>query len=89
MAKVASDYGVAVGAAAGIAGVQADTSKKTVTLSESNIQSMKDGASVNNQLLSDLSQLVSCVQAQADKFPQLAEKIALRDSQASFNAGGN
>lgn len=45
---------------------------------------MKQGVKVSNQILSDLSKLVSCVNEQANKFPKLAAVIASRDSQTRF-----
>ena len=45
---------------------------------------MKQGVEVNSRLLSDLDKLVSSVNKQADKFPQLAGVIASRDSQTKF-----
>ncbi|MDR1568444.1 MAG: hypothetical protein LBS33_07175 [Streptococcaceae bacterium] len=81
--RIISNVGTAEQA---ITGVKHVSSKKSNTcqLSQSNISSMKDGAKVANQLLSDLNKLTKCVQKQADKFPQLAKAIEVRDSKVKF-----
>lgn len=86
MTKIASNLGTAQAAVTGIQRVPTESSG-TVTMVLSNVNSMKDGTQVANQLLSNLNQLVDCVKVQADKFPQIAKIIALRDSQAEFKAG--
>ncbi|EOH97196.1 hypothetical protein BCR22_02610 [Enterococcus plantarum] len=83
MGKIASNEGAAQNAVAGISKVSVK-SGKTCSLGRSNISSMKQGAKVSNQILSDLSKLVSCVNEQANKFPKLAAVIASRDSQTRF-----
>lgn len=83
MSKIASNTGSATSAISGVKSVSVNKGKQVV-LGKSNISSMKTGTTVNNQLLSDLSQLVTCVKEQSEKFPQLAEVIALRDSQTKF-----
>jgi len=83
MVKVASNEGAAQSAVAGIKNVSVKNSA-TCSIGKSNISSMKTGASVCNQLLSDISKLVKCVNNQADKFPQLAATIAARDNQTKF-----
>ncbi len=45
---------------------------------------MKSGKKVNNQLLTDLVDLVNCVQEQSEKFPQIAKMMDLQDSQIKF-----
>ncbi|WP_258379295.1 hypothetical protein [Enterococcus plantarum] len=45
---------------------------------------MKKGTEVTNQLLSDLSQLVDCVKEQSQKFPKIAEIMAIEDSKIKF-----
>ena len=45
---------------------------------------MKKGAQVSNQMLTNLSKLVDCINIQANKFPKLAAAIASRDSQTKF-----
>jgi hypothetical protein len=55
-----------------------------VTLSKSNISSMTIGTEINNQLLTDLSQLINCVKEQSQQFPKIAELIAIEDSKINF-----
>ncbi|MBF2459475.1 hypothetical protein [Listeria seeligeri] len=55
-----------------------------VSLDKSNLSSMKSGKKVNNQLLTDLVDLVNCVQEQSEKFPQIAKMMDLQDSQIKF-----
>lgn len=86
MTKIASNLGAAQAAVTGIQRISTESSG-TVTMVLSNVNSMKDGTQVANELLSNLNQLVDCVKVQADKFPQIAKIIALRDSQAEFKAG--
>ncbi|TFJ44268.1 hypothetical protein CKN73_01635 [Carnobacterium divergens] len=83
MEKVASNQGAAQDAVSGISKVSVK-SGEPCSIGRSNISSMKQGAKVSNQILSDLSKLVSCVNEQANKFPKLAEVIASRDSQTRF-----
>lgn len=52
-----------------------------VSIEKSNVSSMKSGEEVNNQLLPNLVDLVECVQAQSEKFPKIAEMMALKDNQ--------
>lgn len=85
--KIASNIGAAQGAVLGVKGVSIE-GNTVVTMGQSNVTSMTDGATVANQILTNLSQLVECVKTQADKFPQIAEIIAIRDSQVEFKAGG-
>ncbi|MGX7049467.1 hypothetical protein [Pseudolactococcus piscium] len=61
---------------------------RTINLSQSTVPSMKAGVEVSNQLLANLGKLVKGVQTQADKFPKLAQVMAQRDQQQTFNAGG-
>ncbi len=83
MGKIASNLGSASSAITGISGVSVNRGQQ-VTLGKSNIASMKTGMTVNNQLMSNLDQLVSCVKQQSQKFPKIAEMIAIRDSQVKF-----
>ncbi|MBF8807772.1 MAG: hypothetical protein IC227_04580 [Enterococcus lacertideformus] len=83
MGKITSNQGATQNAVAGISKVSVK-SGKTCSLERSNISSMKQGAEVGNQILSDLSKLVSCVNEQASKFPKIAAVIAFRDSQMRF-----
>ncbi|MFD2388050.1 hypothetical protein [Enterococcus rivorum] len=45
---------------------------------------MKQGKEVNNQLLTNLSELVECVKKQSQKFPEIAEIMAIEDSKMKF-----
>ncbi|MGX7420716.1 hypothetical protein ACWOFR_18240 [Carnobacterium gallinarum] len=83
MVKIASNIDVANKAVAGVKSVILNKGQQ-VTLRKSTVLSMKTGTEVNNQLLSDLSQLVECVSTQSEKFPKIAELIALQDSQIKF-----
>ncbi|MBC1449286.1 hypothetical protein HB804_07270 [Listeria welshimeri] len=83
MSEIASNTSVATTAVANVKSVTIDKGKQVV-LSESTIASMKTGMEVNNQLLSDLAQLVECTITQSEKFPKIAELIALQDSQIEF-----
>ena len=42
---------------------------------------MLNGKQLANELMNDVSKITSCVLTQANKFPELAQRIALRDSQ--------
>ncbi|MBF2622319.1 hypothetical protein [Listeria welshimeri] len=83
MSEIASSNSAATTAVANVKSVTIEKGKQVV-LSESTIASMKTGMEVNNQLLSDLAQLVECTITQSEKFPKIAELIALQDSQIEF-----
>lgn len=83
MGNIASDIGVATGAVSGINDVSVNKGTQ-VSLGKSNVSSMKQGSEVNNQLLSDLSQLIDCVKEQSQKFPKIAEIMAIEDSKIKF-----
>lgn len=83
MENIASDAGAAAGAVAGIGAVSV-VSGQQVTMGKSNISSMTHGAEINNQLLSNLSQLIECVKEQSQTFPKIAELIAIEDSKIKF-----
>lgn len=55
-----------------------------VSLDKSNLSSMKSGKKLNNQLLTDLVDLINCVQEQSEKSPQIAKMMDLQDSQIKF-----
>ena len=84
MSKITSQESTATAAISGIKNVSVSSSKPS-SLSKSTISSMKTGVEVSNKLLNDISILVTCVNEQANKFPQLAQAIAVRDSQTRFN----
>lgn len=83
MVNIASDIGVATGAVSGINDISVNKGTQ-VSLGKSNVSSMKQGSEVNNQLLSDLSQLIDCVKEQSQKFPKIAEIMAIEDSKIKF-----
>ncbi|MDK4212174.1 hypothetical protein QJ527_11580 [Enterococcus mundtii] len=83
MPKIASQESTATAVVSGIKNVSVSSSKPS-SLSKSTISSMKTGVEVSNKLLNDISNLVTCVNEQANKFPQLAQAIAVRDSQTRF-----
>ena len=83
MLNIASNLDAAKSATSSLDSVLVNKGQQ-VSLGKSNIASMKTGMTVNNQLMTNLDQLVSCVQQQSQKFPKLAELIAIRDSQVKF-----
>lgn len=83
MGKIASNIGTASSSITGVNNLSVNRGQQ-VTLGKSNIASMKTGMTVNNQLMTNLTQLVNCVQQQSQKFPKIAEMIAIRDSQVKF-----
>ncbi|MBL1227497.1 hypothetical protein [Enterococcus sp. BWR-S5] len=84
MEKITSTTSAANAAVSAIHSILIPTGKQ-VSLGKSTIPSMKTGTSVNNQLLPDLSKLVSCVNTQSSKFPKIAELMALNDSRIDFS----
>ncbi|EIP8061745.1 hypothetical protein [Enterococcus faecium] len=85
--RIASSEAVAQTAITNISKVTIPNGKNT-SLSKSTVPSMKAGVELSNQILSDLKQLVVCVQKQADKFPELAKVMAERDREQKFEFGG-
>lgn len=83
MVNIASDIGSASGAVSGIKSISINKGTQ-VTLGKSNVSGMKQGTEVNNQLLSDLAQLIDCVKEQSQKFPKIAEIMAIEDSKIKF-----
>ena len=83
MSKIASSTSLATDAVSGVKSVTI-TKGQQIALGQSTIASMKTGMEVNNQLLSDLAQLVECITTQSEKFPQIAERIEIQDSQIKF-----
>lgn len=86
-ARIASSEAVAQTAITSISKVTIPNGKST-SLSKSTVPSMKAGVELSNQILSDLKQLVTCVQKQADKFPELEKVMAERDRKQKFEFGG-
>lgn len=83
MGKVASNSGAASAAITGVTSVSINKGQQT-SLGESNVSGLKTGVEISNQLLSNLEQLISCVKTQSEKFPKLAEVIAVRDINTKF-----
>lgn len=83
MSHIASDIGAATGAVSGIKSVEVKKGQQ-VSLGKSNVSSMETGMEVNNQLLPDLANLIECVKEQGNKFPKIAELIAIEDSKIKF-----
>ncbi|TFJ42667.1 hypothetical protein CKN73_04460 [Carnobacterium divergens] len=83
MGKLASSISAASIAVKGVQSVSINSGVQ-VYFDKSSITSMKTGEKVNNQLLSDLSQLIDCVKEQSQKFPKIAEIIAIEDSKFKF-----
>lgn len=83
MSHIASDIEAATGAVSGIKSVEVNKGQQ-VSLGKSNVSSMETGMEVNNQLLPDLANLIECVKEQGNKFPKIAELIAIEDSKIKF-----
>ncbi|MDA9470445.1 hypothetical protein [Enterococcus sp. 5H] len=83
MSYIVSDIGAATGAVSGIKSVEVNKGQQ-VSLGKSNVSSMETGMEVNNQLLPDLANLIECVKEQGNKFPKIAELIAIEDSKIKF-----
>ncbi|PCS06146.1 hypothetical protein RU86_GL000378 [Lactococcus piscium] len=79
--KIRSNTVEAQDAIATLTGLKDMSSFKTVDFGESNVQSMLNGKQIANELMNDVAKITSCVLRQANKFPELAQRIALRDSQ--------
>lgn len=83
---IASNQGAAQSAASAVTGVSVGQGA-TASISESNISAMTTGADVANRMVSDIANFADSVKTQANKFPQLADAMSMRDSQVSFNVG--
>jgi len=77
--KIKSSTVEAQGAIAELTGLKDITTFRTVEFGESNVQSMLNGKQLANELMNDISKITSCVLAQANKFPELAQRIEQRD----------
>ncbi|MBK1983957.1 hypothetical protein JI640_08845 [Listeria ivanovii subsp. londoniensis] len=83
MVNIASNSGLAQTAVSDVTTVSVDMGEQ-VSLYKSNLSSMKSGKKLNNQLLTDLVDLINCVQEQSEKFPKIAKMMDLQDSQIKF-----
>ena len=86
MVRVASNEATAQSAVSRISNLTMPRGRM-INLGQSTIPSMNAGVEVSNQLLANLEKLVNEVLTQADKFPKLAQVMAQRDQQQTFNAG--
>ena len=86
--KIASSTTAAQHAVSKLTGKNVDLSSPAITFSGSTVTSMTDGLLVANQLVSDVGKLAECVWSQAEKFPQIAETLTYKDSQAAHQMGG-
>ncbi|MDR1567402.1 MAG: hypothetical protein LBS33_01775 [Streptococcaceae bacterium] len=85
-----SNVNVAQDAVSKFGGVNTGVLKgSNVSIGASNISSIKAGAKLSKELLLDLSDLATCIKAQADKFTDLAAIIQARDTQdrSRFSGG--
>lgn len=78
--KIKSSTVDAQGAIAELTGLQVSTSK-SVEFGDSNVPAMLKGKELANSLMGDVSKVTSCVLTQANKFPELAQKLEERDGQ--------
>lgn len=89
MAKVASNSASAQAASQGVTNTSS-AQGKTANVAESNITAMTTGADVANRMVDNVNSFIESVKIQANKFPQLANAMEVRDSSdaASMNSGG-
>ncbi|TNU81195.1 TIGR04197 family type VII secretion effector [Lactococcus lactis] len=83
--KIKSSTVEAQGAIAELTGLKDITTFQTIEFGESNIQSMLNGKQLANELMNDISKITSCVLTQANKFPELAQRIEQRDQADAKN----
>ncbi|BDH66524.1 hypothetical protein HAX44_13260 [Enterococcus faecalis] len=83
MGKVVSNSEAAGAAITGVTSVSINKGQQT-SLGESTVSGLKTGVEISNQLLTNLEQLITCVKAQSEKFPKLAEVIGARDMSTKF-----
>ncbi|AYG01129.1 TIGR04197 family type VII secretion effector [Lactococcus allomyrinae] len=82
--KIKSNTVDAQEAIAELIGVDASgLSNQSVNFGSSTVPSMLAGQTLSNQLMSDVSKVVSCILLQANKFPELANAIEERDMDAA------
>ncbi|GAB7391634.1 TIGR04197 family type VII secretion effector [Lactococcus garvieae] len=83
--KIKSSAVDAQNAISELTGLKGITTSKTVDFGESTVSSMLNGKQLANSLMGDVSQVISCVLTQANKFPELAQSIEERDNQDAKN----
>ncbi|EKZ0210413.1 hypothetical protein QRK64_002269 [Enterococcus faecalis] len=81
--KIVSSTSSAQSAVSKLIGINERLEAPKVTFSGSTVSGMTKGKQVNAQVLTNLTDLTNCVWKQAEKFPQIAEKIAYRDQQSA------
>ncbi|WP_321388800.1 hypothetical protein [uncultured Enterococcus sp.] len=86
--NIASSTGAAQQAASQLTDNGVDQSAQEISFSGSDVPSMTDGLTVANQLVGEVSSLAECVRSQAQKFPQIAEIMHMKDREAAHQAGG-
>lgn len=86
--KITSNISAAQQAVSKLTGITKELKTPSVSFSGSTVSSMTKGKKVNAQVLTDLTNLANCIWKQAEKFPQLAEKIEQRDQQDAGQFGG-
>lgn len=86
--KIASSTTAAQNAISKLTGKDVILSKKAIAFSGSTVTSMTDGLTIANQLVGEVGILAECIWSQAEKFPQIAEKMAYQDQQAADRMGG-
>lgn len=80
VSRISSDVMTAQEAISKLTGVVASgIQNEQLEFAGSNIPCMKAGKKLNNQILKDVSELVTCIQNQADKVEGLAQAIEYRD----------
>lgn len=86
---IKSDMGTANDAVSKFWGVDTGNFKgDTLSIGASNISSIKKGANISKEMLTDLSKLSTCIKKQADKFTDLATVIQSRDTRDSKQFSG-
>ncbi|QDK70395.1 hypothetical protein [Lactococcus protaetiae] len=86
--RISSNVMTAQNAISKLTGVEAGAiQNESIHFAGSNIACMKAGQKLNNQMLKDVSELVSCIQKQANKVEGLAQAIEYRDKADSQSWG--
>lgn len=86
--RISSDVMTAQSAISRLTGVEAsEIQNEHLEFAASNIPCMKAGRNLNNQMLKDVRELVTCIQKQVDKVEGLAQVIEYRDNADANNWG--
>ena len=86
--RISSNTGADQDAVSGFRDIHVDSKGQHVSLGSSNIAGMRDGASVANELLSPVAELVKNVKRQASNIAALAKAIEERDNRDASSLGG-